>query len=392
MPRPPRKRPKQPNGAGSVFYDKARRQWRVAVMLPDGRRRHLRAATEAEARAKCNELLATVAAGEPVKRGTAPSVATQLEWWSEYVLPARKLAPATVEQYRWALGLLTEGLGRARLRSLTPEHVERFLGKLAKDGYSANSVRLVRTTLSQVLTEALKRGHVERNAAALAHLPATAAPPAERDALSADEAHRLLAAAAGDRLAAYWTLALTTGARRGELLGLAWDDVDLDAGTVTIRQALRRGAKGGYELGPTKTTASVRTVRLGPSARTALKGHRAAQRTERMAAGPRWRESGLVFTTTVGTHLDPNTIRHRWDALCKAVGIEGRVPHELRHTAGSLAVDAGVALTEVADQLGHADVNMLARTYRHRTRPVVEPVAAVMEAFITPPRRGRRAR
>ena len=72
---------------------------------------------------------------------------SQLEWWRDYVLPARKLAPATVDQYRWALALLTEGLGRARLRTLTPEHVERFLGKLAKDGYSANSVRIVRTTL-----------------------------------------------------------------------------------------------------------------------------------------------------------------------------------------------------------------------------------------------------
>ena len=389
MPRSPKKRPKQANGAGSIFYDKARRQWRAAVTLPDGTRRHVRAATEAEARAKCNELLATVAAGEPVEHGTAPTLASQLEWWRDYALPARKLAPATVDQYRWALALLTEGLGRARLRSLTPEHVERFLGKLAEDGYKANSVRIVRTTLSQVLTEALKRGHVDRNAAALAHLPATAAPPAERDALTADEAQHLLAAAADDRLAAHWTLALTTGARRGELLGLAWENVDLEAGTLTIRQALRRGAKGGYELGPTKTRASVRTVRLGPSARTALKAHRTAQRSERMAAGPRWRQSGLVFTTTVGTHLDPNTIRHRWNALCKTAGIEGRVPHEMRHTAGSLAVDAGVALTDVADQLGHADVNMLARVYRHKTRPVVEPVAAVMEAFITRPKRGR---
>ena len=109
-------------------------------------------------------------------------------------------------------------------------------------------------------------------------------------------------------------------------------------------------------------------------------------------AATSWTDTGLVFTTTVGTHLDPNTIRHRWDALCNTAGIEGRVPHELRHTVGSMAVDAGVALTTVADQLGHADVDMLARTYRHQTRPVVEGVADVMEDFITPPRSGRRAR
>jgi integrase len=77
--------------------------------------------------------------------------------------------------------------------------------------------------------------------------------------------------------------------------------------------------------------------------------------------------------------------------LCKVAGIEGRVPHELRHTAGSVAVDAGVPLTEVADQLGHADVNMLARTYRHRTRPVVEGVAGVMDAFVSPRKRTRKS-
>jgi integrase len=274
---------------------------------------------------------------------------------------------------------------------LTPEQIESFLRGLADEGYSANSVRIIRTTLSQVLKEAERRGHVARNAAALTHLPAKARPPVERDALSADEAGRLLAAAKADRLAAYWVLALTTGARRGELLGLAWDDVDLDAATMTIRRGLRRAEMGGWEVGPTKTTASVRTVRLGPSAVAALTAHKRAQRREQVAA-KRWTDTGLVFTTTVGTHLDPNTIRHRWTALCKAAGVDGRVPHELRHTAGSLAVDAGVSLAEVADQLGHADVNMLARTYRHRTRPVVEGVAGVMEAFVTtPPKRaGRR--
>ena len=105
----------------------------------------------------------------------------------------------------------------------------------------------------------------------------------------------------------------------------------------------------------------------------ALKAHRADQKREKMAATT-WTDTGLVFTTTVGTHLDPNTIRHRWNALCKTAGIEGRVPHELRHTVGSMLVDAGVSLTTAADQLGHADSDMLVRIYRHKIGDVVEGV------------------
>ncbi len=386
MPRPPKRRPKEPNGAGSVYYDKARRNWRVMVVSPDGRRRTVRAATEDEARKRRTELLGNGADGIPVGPADSASLSNQLGWWRDYVLPSRNLAPATVDNYRWALGIVETGLGRARLKTLTPEQVEAFLQRLADEGYSRNAVRLVRTTLSQVLKEAEKRGHVPRNVAALTVLPATATPPAERDALTADEAGRLLAAAKGDRLAAYWTLALTTGARRGELLGLSWDDVDLDAATMTIRHGLRRAKTGGYEVGPTKNKASVRTVRLAPVAVAALKDHQADQRKEHIAAD-RWTDTGLVFTTTVGTHVDPNTIRHRWTSLCKATGLEGRVPHELRHTAASVAVDEDVNMTKVADGLGHANNNMLDRTYRHKTQPVADGLADVMEDFVTPRRR-----
>jgi integrase len=386
-----RKRPaRRGNGEGSIYYEKSRDRYRASVTLPDGSRPTTVGKTREIVARKLAVMLGQAAAGEHIPSATT-SVAQVLTHWRDYVLPSRGLAPASVEGYKWALDIIETHLGRAKVASLKVERVEQMLRRLADEGYSRNSIRIVRATLSQVLTEAERRGHVTRNVAKLAVLPHDATPAAERSALTAEEAQKLLTLARKDRLAAYWTLALTTGARRGELLGLSWDDLDLDEGIMTVRQALRRGPYGGYELGPTKTAASVRTVRLGQSSVAALKTHRSAQRKERVAAD-RWEDTGLVFTTTVGTHLDPNTIRHSWNALCEAAGIEGRVPHEMRHTAGSQAVDAGVPLGEVADQLGHADVNMLARIYRHRTRPVVEGVADVMEAFITAPRRRRTSR
>ena len=327
---------------------------------------------------------------EPAARFEHTTLGTQIAHWRSYGLPAKRLAPATVEQYEWALSIVEAKLGRSKFTTLSVEQVERFLSGLAADGYSRNSIRLVRNALSQVLSDAERRGHVTRNVARIAHLPADATEAAERRALSDDECRRLLSAAAGERLEALWVLALGTGARRGELLGLAWSSLDLEAGTMSITEALRRNDQGGYSIGPTKTKGSVRVVQLGASAVKALRAHQKRQKEERLAAGERWRDSGLVFTTTIGTHLDPGRLRRAWDDLCERAGVEGVVFHELRHTVGSQAVEADVPLAVVADQLGHSDVNMLARTYRHRTKPVVEGVADVMEAFVAPPKRSRR--
>jgi integrase len=388
MPRK-KKRSKAPDNSGSIFWRKDRRCWCVKVTLPDGRSVRRNAKTEDEAVAIRNELLGKVASGVPV--GSTATVAQQLQSWREHVLPAKQLAPATTSQYEWCIGVLTKDLGRVKLRNLTPEQVERFLGQCAKEGYSRNSVRLFRTTLGLVLGEAERRGHVARNVARLAHLPADAAPVAQRRALSDAECARLLAAAKHDRLNAFWVLALTTGARQGELLALSWDDVDLTEGTLAINKGVRRASAVGsqWAIGPTKTPGSVRTLRLSPTALRALKAHQTAQKRERLASKPRWPDTDLVFTSTTGTLIDRNNLRRQWDALTKAADLEGVVLHELRHTAASHAVDAGVALTTVADQLGHSNVETLARTYRQRTRPVVDGVAEVMERVVTPVRKRR---
>lgn len=376
MPRTKAKAPRQPNGAGSVFRNKRTGSWRAMVTQADGRRTSVSAPTQAEALAKRAELLAGAATGKPVV-SDSETLGTRLQHWRDYTLPAKHLAPATVEQYRWALDIVDAELGRARLTALTTDHVERFLRDRVAEGYGRNSVRIFRTVLGQVFGEAERRGYVARNVARLAHLPADATPPAERRSLTPDEAGRLMAAIDGDPLEAFFVLALTTGARRGELLGLSWDDVDLKAGTMTVRQALRKAKNGGYEVGVTKNTGSVRTVRLGTTVVAALRRHRKSAVRHVGAID-------LVFTTSTGAHLDPSRLRRRWDAICTEAELEDVVLHELRHTAGSVAVDAGVNLTEVADQLGHANVQMLATTYRHRTRPVVEGVADVMDTFIKP--------
>jgi integrase len=371
------------NHEGSVVEDKARGGYRGGVTLADGSRRWVRAKTKPEVIKKMQVLQGHAAAGTAPPSGTMP-LGQAARYWFDVVLPARRRAPATVEQYRWAVDIISDEMGRARLSLLSVERVEAFLRTLADEGYSANSIRIIRLAMNQVLTEAERRGHVTRNVARLAVMPHDAAQPTPRRALTTDECARLLQAAAGDRLEALYVLALATGARKGELLGLAWDDVDLDASTLSITKALRRSARGGYEVGPTKTTASVRKVTLGPTTVAALRAHKRRQAEERLAAGERWHDEGLVFTTTLGGHVDPRALQRSWDAVCKRAGVEATF-HEIRHTVGSHVVEADVPLATAADQLGHS-VDMLARTYRHRVSPVVD-VAGVTEALVAQPGR-----
>ena len=377
------------NHQGSITYDAKNDRYRGGVTMTDGSRRWVSGQTEADVAQKMRALQGAAASGAVSPKGDM-TLRVVMAHWRDYAWPSRQLRPSTVSQYGWALDWLDEGLGSVRLVALTPERVERFYAQLAAEGYAPNSIRLVRTTLSQVLAEAERRGQVARNVAALTHLPADAEPPVERRGSTRPEIARLLDAAKGDRLEALWILAIATGARRGELLGLAWREVDISAGTVSIRQALSRKDGGGYELGAPKTKASIRTVHIGPRAELSVpNAHAKRQKAEHLAA-KRWIDSGLVFTSPIGTFLDPSHVRKRWDASCKRAKVDA-VFHELRHTVGSYAVEDDVPLARVADQLGHANVTTLARTYRHRVSDAVD-VSATTEELLAPPQRPRRKR
>jgi integrase len=378
-----RKAARRGNGEGSIYYEAARDRYRAAVSLPDGSRRTVVAKTRDGVKDRMAVMLGQAVTGT-LPASTTVTLRDQIEHWRDYVLPAKRLAPATDEQYRWALGVAEAGLGRSKLATLSVEAIERFLTRLARDGYTRNSVRLVRNALTQVLGESERRGHVTRNVARLAHLPAEAALPEPRRALEPAECAKLLRGSVGTTLGALVSLALATGARRGELLALSWRDVDLDAGTVRFRAGLRRAPQGGYEVGPMKTAASVRTVVVGTAARKALRDHQRRQKAEQLAS-TRWADSGLVFTNSVGGPLDPGRLRRAFEKLCAEVGVSATF-HELRHTVASHAVADDVPLATVADQLGHASIDMLARTYRHKVVPVID-VSASTERLVAPPRR-----
>ena len=205
--------------------------------------------------------------------------------------------------------------------------------------------------------------------------------PKEMHPLSAEEARRLLEAACADRLEALYVLAVTTGMRRGELLGLKWSDVDLKNATVSVRRTLTRTGNGKHlALGDPKNKKSRRTIRLTSHAVEALREHLEKQLREMEVLGDCYHDEGLVFTTKIGTPINPSNLRQRSLApLLKRAGLPHIRFHDLRHTCATLLFSKSVHPKFVQELLGHASIAITLDTYSHVLPSMGDQTARAMQ-------------
>ena len=256
-------------------------------------------------------------------------------------------------------------LGRMKLRKLSPIHVQGFYRDRLDSGLSASTVNKIHTVLHKALSQAVRWSVVPRNVTEAVKAPRPA--PKEMHPLSPEEARRLLKVARGDRLEALFVLALTTGMRRGELLGLKWSDVNLKNATVSIRRTLTRIDNGKrVALGEPKTRKSGRIICLTARAVDTLKAHRKRQIEEMMKFTGLWEDNGLVFTTETGTPINPSNLRQRSFApLLKKAGLPQIRFHDLRHTCATLLLSQNTHPKYVQELLGHATIAITLDTYSH---------------------------
>ncbi|MBT9260205.1 MAG: site-specific integrase [Clostridiales bacterium] len=246
---------------------------------------------------------------------------------------------------------------------------------------SANTVRIIHAILHKALAQGVKWGLSARNPAEAVDRPRIQR--REMPTLSAAEVHAFLAAAKEDRLYALYVLAITTGMRQGELLGLRWGDVDLKAGRLYVRRQLVWLRNVEPTLSEPKTAKGRRTVELPGLAVEALRQHRKQQAKERLLAGPAWRDQDLVFTTQLGTPIHPSNLRTRsFQPLLKKAGLPLIRFHDLRHTHASLLLAAGVHPKLVQERLGHATVGITLDVYSHTTPSLHRQVAGILEDLL----------
>ncbi|MEX5717823.1 site-specific integrase [Geodermatophilus maliterrae] len=366
---------KRGNGEGSIFM-RADGRWYSALTYRDDvgevRRREVSGRTQAEVRAKLRELRERVEAGAPVKDASI-TMAVWLEDWTTKALPASDRKPATIDLYATiARSHLVPKLGSPPLDRLRPP---RRRGPGARQAPRRPFCVIRPDDLHGAPGRPRRRGPGRADPAQSGRPGQTPGRRARRRGhLPAQQVEALLEAIRGDRPESLHRVMLATGLRRGEALALHWRDVDLDAAVIRVRWTLSR-TSAGPGLGLPKTEKSRRTVPLPVPAVETLRAHRKRQAAEQLAAGSLWQASGLVFTSEIGTPLEPRNALRRFEALAERAGLRGVRLHTLRHSAASFLLAAGTHMKVVQEHLGHSSYAITADIYSH-VAPVQQREAA----------------
>ena len=371
---------KRGNNEGSITK-RSDGRWQARITLENGKRMSYYAKTRQEAA----RLLAVALHDQ--EHGLPPvpqrqTVAQYLAQWLSAVQPT--IEYTTWLRYEQIVRLhLVPALGHLRLAHLTPQHLHALYAEKLAAGLSPTSVHHVDAVLHKALQDALVLGVVQRNVAEVVKAPAIA--QREMRVFSPEQARAVLAAAQGDRLEALYVLALSTGMREGELFGLKWRHLDLDSGVLQVQGTLKR-TDTGRAVGKPKTQGSQRKIMLSALAIAALRRHRTRQAEERLFAGSEWHDQDLVFCNPLGNPLDPSNVkRYSYLPLLKRAGAPYIRFHDLRHTAATLLLLAGVHPKVVSEMLGHSDIAITLRIYSHVLPDMQQEASAAMDRLLGAP-------
>ncbi|GED72120.1 site-specific integrase [Brevibacillus reuszeri] len=253
-------------------------------------------------------------------------------------------------------------LGQIELSKLTPRHIQDLYNDLFETGrLSDENIQKVHTIINDSLNKAVSWEMVAKNVASVLERPK--ARKKEMEVWEVDEAHEFLKIAEKDRYYVAFLLALTTGMRQGEILGLRWKDVNLDTGILSITQTLSHDGKE-MQVGA-KTDSGNRTVAIDAETVNALRKLAKRSKAERLEAGPgSFQDNGLVISTTVGTPLTPRNLMRTFYRIIEKAGVKKIRFHDLRHTHATMLLKANVNPKIVAERMGWSDIKMIDR-YAH---------------------------
>lgn len=410
-----RKKKTRRNGDSRPYKRAADGKWVAVAYLANGKRRPCYGNTSKEAEDKRKKLYAELEAQQPVTVGNTETLGRYLQRWVDVTLTQRvtagRLARSTADSYSDTVAAhITPHLGKVPIVDLATHHIRTWLIELSvkPSGRARKTLRpgekklpppavlstrtqsYAHAVLRKALNDAVDDEVIKRNVCLLVDGPVVEQKEAKTP--SKEEALALLGAAAGDRLWAYWLVVLALGLRRGEGLGLRWSNIDLDAGTVKlVKQVTRRrgekdeatGRRKGGELVETdlKTTASKATMRLPEVAIEALKEHRKAQAAEILASRV-WADEDLVFSTTIGTPIEPRNMTRSWEAVCERADVGQFTIHSLRHAAGTYLFAQGLDMKVIQATLRHTRMATTANIYTHLLEEVKDGAATAMNGVL----------
>ena len=337
--------------------------------------------TQREVRQKLAQITAAIDKGIY----QAPNKITVAVWMEEWLSTfcANKVKPLTLSSYSAMIrNHIVPAFGAVELQAVKGAHIQRLYNSMTAAGLSGKTVKNVGAILHKAFSVAMKQGIIAANPCDAAELPKTE--HKDIHPLADDEIPKFLAAIDESPMRNAFALCLFAGLREGECLGLSWGQVDFKQGKITISQQLQkeksRGAK--YYIAPTTKSGKPRTIQPPAIAFEYLRAERVKQLESRLKAGPLWdNPDDLVFTDGAGKHYAIHTFYKRFKAIAASIGRPDARPHDLRHTAATVAIASGADIKSVQDLLGHATASFTLNVYAHTSEQMMKDTAARMQSY-----------
>jgi integrase len=309
------------------------------------------------------------------------TIAELLESW--LATKATDVTPQSLKGYEITIRLhLIPALGTIRAQKLTPARLQAQYATWIEQGMSARNIRGCHMRLSQALAQAVRFRLVPTNVCDVVTPPKLTTP--RPDVWTISEAMAFLDMAATDSLSPLWHLLLLEGMRRGEGLGLRWQDVNWERGTAHIVQTVSPDISSRGEAviqARTKTKAGARTVKLSGATLAALKERRTRWLERRMAAET-WTDNDLIVCSSKGTPINPNNVTRSFELIVRRAGLRRITPHGLRHTHATMLLKQGVPAKIVSERLGHASISITLDTYSHVLPDMQDTAADAMDTIM----------
>lgn len=373
-------------GAGSI-RQRPNGSWeaRITVGTDPGTgkpiRRSVYAPTQKEVRQKMTAIQRQVDSGTY----QAPDKTTVAEWldtWMETFCKT-KVKPLTFSSYQVAIRThIKPALGTLKLQALKGTHVQKMYNDMTGAGLSPKTVKNTAAILHKALTVALKQGFIHSNPCDAAELPA--AQCEEIKPLSDAEIPLFLSAIDNHPMRNAYALCLFCGLREGECLGLSWDQVDFTHKRITIRQQLQKSKERGvgYYIAQTTKSGKLRQIEPPEIAFQYLRAEKSKQAANQLAAGALWSNpDNLVFTDELGRHYAIFTFYRHFKEIAAGIGRPDARPHDLRHTAATVAIASGADVKSVQDLLGHATASFTLNVYAHTSDKMRQDTATRMQNY-----------
>ncbi len=346
------------NGEGTIFQRQDGR-WQASLQV-DGRRRTVYGRTRAECAAKLDALKRQAVANGAIPDPGRRTLGDLLDAWLETKAPNVK--PRTISDYRDICdSYIRPVMGKTSLTKVTPDRIARLYAKWQRAGKPKTALKCHRV-LSQALALAVRWGWLAANPCDRVDAPRYQ--PERKELWTPDELRAFLEGTREHWLHPFWLVAVSTGARIGELLALTWEHIDLVAGTATIAQSVQ--VIDGERVTTTpKTRAGIRRVSLPAETVQVLRAWRIEQAQQRLQTGAAWQAGDLVFSSRKGAPLSASTVGWALTRECKRLDLPPVTPHGLRHLHASLLLAQGVAIPAVSQRLGHANSAITMAVYAH---------------------------